>query len=174
MEGLTSVLAGLWGIGTGATTLTENVHTIAVTKMGSRRAVEFGACVLILMSLVGKDYELQLPRLFKSCSLCCSNLHYRLFIFISTIWSSLILLWSSHQIQANTRVCHQILVPKLMRLFQQNTCYMCKKAVIRSAQVCFLPLWTWQSRNQLYPEVLTDQTSVQSIFLLPEAIPCST
>ena len=85
LEGLMSVLAGLWGIGTGATTLTENVHTIAVTKMGSRRAVEFGACVLILMSLVGKDYELQLPRLFKSCSLCCSNLHYRLFIFISTI-----------------------------------------------------------------------------------------
>ena len=56
MEGLTSVLAGVWGIGTGATTLTENVHTIAVTKMGSRRAVEFGACMLVLMSLVGKNY----------------------------------------------------------------------------------------------------------------------
>lgn len=55
LEGLTSVLAGLWGIGTGATTLTENVHTIAVTKMGSRRAVGFGACILILMSLVGKN-----------------------------------------------------------------------------------------------------------------------
>lgn len=54
LEGLTSVLAGLWGIGTGATTLTENVHTIAVTKMGSRRAVECGACILLVMSVVGK------------------------------------------------------------------------------------------------------------------------
>eukprot|EP00250_Pteridium_aquilinum_P007220 c16990_g1_i1 orf=598-2757(-) len=54
MEGITSALAGLWGIGTGATTLTENVHTIAVTKMGSRRPVQFGACVLIVFSFVGK------------------------------------------------------------------------------------------------------------------------
>lgn len=54
MEGVTSFLAGLWGTGAGATTLTENVHTIAVTKMGSRRAVEFGACVMIGISLVGK------------------------------------------------------------------------------------------------------------------------
>ncbi|GFZ17813.1 nucleobase-ascorbate transporter 12 [Actinidia rufa] len=34
LEGLSSVLAGLWGTGTGSTTLTENVHTIAVTKNG--------------------------------------------------------------------------------------------------------------------------------------------
>lgn len=54
LEGLTSFLAGLWGIGTGASTLTENVHTIAVTKMGSRRAVEVGACLLVIMSLFGK------------------------------------------------------------------------------------------------------------------------
>lgn len=54
LEGLSSVLAGLWGTGTGSTTLTENVHTIAVTKMGSRRAVQLGACILIVLSLVGK------------------------------------------------------------------------------------------------------------------------
>ncbi|KAL4388988.1 hypothetical protein AHAS_Ahas03G0000100 [Arachis hypogaea] len=54
LEGLTSVLAGLWGTGTGSTTITENVHTIAVTKMGSRRAVQLGACFLIVLSLVGK------------------------------------------------------------------------------------------------------------------------
>lgn len=54
MEGITSALAGLWGIGTGATTLTENVHTIAVTKMGSRRSAEIGACVLIVLSFIGK------------------------------------------------------------------------------------------------------------------------
>ncbi|WOL03469.1 hypothetical protein Cni_G12189 [Canna indica] len=54
MEGISSILAGLWGTGVGSTTLTENVHTIAVTKMGSRRAVELGAVILILISFVGK------------------------------------------------------------------------------------------------------------------------
>ncbi|CAL0321966.1 unnamed protein product [Lupinus luteus] len=54
LEGLSSVLAGIWGTGTGCTTLTENVHTIAVTKMGSRKAVQLGACFLIALSLVGK------------------------------------------------------------------------------------------------------------------------
>lgn len=57
LEGLSGVLAGLWGTGTSSTTLTENVHTIAVTKMGSRRAVELGACVLIILSLVGKSFS---------------------------------------------------------------------------------------------------------------------
>ncbi|KAM7522480.1 hypothetical protein LguiA_012382 [Lonicera macranthoides] len=55
LEGLCSILADLWGTGTGSTTLTENVHTIAVTKMGSRRAIEFGVGVLIVLSLVGPE-----------------------------------------------------------------------------------------------------------------------
>jgi len=68
LEGLCSVLAGLWGTGTGSTTITENVHTIAVTKMGSRRAVELGACALILLSLIGKSYSLQFTAsLIKAC-----------------------------------------------------------------------------------------------------------
>ncbi|ERN14389.1 nucleobase-ascorbate transporter 11 [Amborella trichopoda] len=54
LEGITSLLAGLWGMGTGSTTLTENMHTIAVTKMGSRKAINLGAGLLILFSLVGK------------------------------------------------------------------------------------------------------------------------
>ncbi|XP_042441915.1 nucleobase-ascorbate transporter 12-like [Zingiber officinale] len=54
MEGISSVLAALWGTGVGSTTLTENIHTIATTKMGSRRAVELGAIILILLSFVGK------------------------------------------------------------------------------------------------------------------------
>lgn len=56
MEGVSSVLASLWGTGVGSTTLTENVHTIAVTKMGSRRAVELGAIILILLSFVGRYF----------------------------------------------------------------------------------------------------------------------
>ena len=53
-------MAGLWGTGTGSATLTENVHTIAVTKMGSRRAIELGACVLIVLSLIGMFLEVPL------------------------------------------------------------------------------------------------------------------
>ncbi|XP_050367289.1 nucleobase-ascorbate transporter 12 [Argentina anserina] len=72
LEGLSSVLAGLWGTGTGSTSLTENVHTIAVTKMGSRRAVELGACVLIVLSLVGKvgGFLASIPQVMVAALLC--------------------------------------------------------------------------------------------------------
>ncbi|KAH9699963.1 nucleobase-ascorbate transporter 12 [Citrus sinensis] len=72
LEGLCSVLAGLWGTGTGSTTLTENVHTIAVTKMGSRRAVEIGAGILIVLSLIGKVGGLiaSIPQVMVAALLC--------------------------------------------------------------------------------------------------------
>ncbi|OVA17856.1 Xanthine/uracil/vitamin C permease [Macleaya cordata] len=72
LEGLCSVLAGLWGTGTGSTTLTENVHTIAVTKVGSRRSVELGACILILLSLVGKvgGFIASIPDVMVAALLC--------------------------------------------------------------------------------------------------------
>ncbi|KAF7120366.1 hypothetical protein RHSIM_Rhsim13G0105300 [Rhododendron simsii] len=72
LEGLSGVLAGLWGTGTSSTTLTENVHTIAVTKMGSRRAVELGACVLIILSLVGKvgGFIASIPGVIVAALLC--------------------------------------------------------------------------------------------------------
>ncbi|KAL8501220.1 hypothetical protein ACS0TY_020682 [Phlomoides rotata] len=72
LEGLTSILAGLWGTGTGSTTLTENVHTIAVTKMGSRRAVELGACLMIILSLIGKvgGFIASLPEVMVAALLC--------------------------------------------------------------------------------------------------------
>lgn len=72
LEGLCSVLAGLWGTGTGSTTLTENVHTIAVTKMGSRRAVELGACVFIILSLIGKvgGFIASIPQVMVAALLC--------------------------------------------------------------------------------------------------------
>ncbi|PPS07871.1 hypothetical protein GOBAR_AA12764 [Gossypium barbadense] len=53
LEGFCSLLAGIWGSGTGSTTLTENTHTINKTKMASRRALVFGALFLILFSVVG-------------------------------------------------------------------------------------------------------------------------
>ncbi|KAL4026394.1 hypothetical protein IC575_014823 [Cucumis melo] len=54
LEGFCSILAGLWGTGAGSTTLTENVHTIHVTKVANRRALEVGAVFLIFVSLIGK------------------------------------------------------------------------------------------------------------------------
>uniref|UniRef100_A0A1D1Y318 Nucleobase-ascorbate transporter 11 n=2 Tax=Anthurium amnicola TaxID=1678845 RepID=A0A1D1Y318_9ARAE len=54
LEGCSSILAGLWGTGTGSTTLTENIHTIDVTKMASCRALAVGAVFLILFSCLGK------------------------------------------------------------------------------------------------------------------------
>ncbi|KAL5165796.1 Nucleobase-ascorbate transporter 11 [Glycine soja] len=54
LEGFCSILAGLWGSGTGSTTLTENVHTIDTTKVASRRVVELGAAFMILFSFMGK------------------------------------------------------------------------------------------------------------------------
>lgn len=72
LEGVTSILAGLWGTGTGANTLTENVHTIAVTKMGSRRAVQLGAGLLIFISLVGKVGAIlaSIPKAIVAALLC--------------------------------------------------------------------------------------------------------
>ncbi|CAH9093834.1 unnamed protein product [Cuscuta epithymum] len=72
LEGLTSLLAGLWGTGTGATTLTENVHTIAVTKMGSRITVSLGAVALVILSLVGKvgGFIASIPEVIVAALLC--------------------------------------------------------------------------------------------------------
>ncbi|VFQ71563.1 unnamed protein product [Cuscuta campestris] len=72
LEGLTSLLAGLWGTGTGSTTLTENVHTIAVTKMGSRTTVSLGAVALIILSLVGKvgGFIASIPEVIVAALLC--------------------------------------------------------------------------------------------------------
>lgn len=58
VEGFCSILAGLWGTGAGSTTLTENVHTIHVTKVANRRALEVGAVFLIFISLIGKLFVL--------------------------------------------------------------------------------------------------------------------
>ncbi|CAF2067277.1 unnamed protein product [Brassica napus] len=54
LEGFCSLLAGIWGSGTGSTTLTENIHIINITKVANRRALAIGALFLIFFSFVGK------------------------------------------------------------------------------------------------------------------------
>ncbi|XP_047995153.1 solute carrier family 23 member 2 [Leguminivora glycinivorella] len=53
-EGLGTVLAGLWGSGNGTNTFGENVGAIGVTKVGSRRVVQWAAGLMILQGVVGK------------------------------------------------------------------------------------------------------------------------
>lgn len=53
-EGISTLIAGVWGTGTGSTTLTENIHTLENTKMASRRALQFGAVLLVIFSFFGK------------------------------------------------------------------------------------------------------------------------
>ncbi|KAJ4964909.1 hypothetical protein NE237_016758 [Protea cynaroides] len=72
LEGFCSILAGLWGTGTGSTTLTENLHTIDSTRVASRRAVELGAVLLILFSFIGKVGALlaSIPQALAASLLC--------------------------------------------------------------------------------------------------------
>ncbi|RCV13089.1 hypothetical protein SEVIR_2G330000v4 [Setaria viridis] len=54
LEGISTFIAGVWGTGTGSTTLTENIHTLETTKMASRRALQLGAALLVVFSFFGK------------------------------------------------------------------------------------------------------------------------
>ncbi|XP_067124994.1 solute carrier family 23 member 1-like [Centruroides vittatus] len=54
VEGIGSVLAGLWGIGSGMTSYSENVGAIGITKVASRRVVQCGALFTILLGCLGK------------------------------------------------------------------------------------------------------------------------
>ncbi|KAI5652160.1 permease family domain-containing protein [Phthorimaea operculella] len=53
-EGLGTMLAGLWGSGNGTNTFGENVGAIGVTKVGSRRVVQWAAALMVLQGVVGK------------------------------------------------------------------------------------------------------------------------
>lgn len=54
VEGLGTVLAGLWGSGNGTNTFGENVGAIGVTKIGSRRVIQWAAFLMVLQGVIGK------------------------------------------------------------------------------------------------------------------------
>ncbi|CAH1772530.1 unnamed protein product [Owenia fusiformis] len=54
MEGIGSILAGAWGTTSGTTSYSENIGAIGITKVGSRRVVQFGAVIMILLGMLGK------------------------------------------------------------------------------------------------------------------------
>jgi len=53
-EGFGCVLAGLWGTGNGTTSYSENIGAIGVTKVGSRRVVQWGAGLMMLFGIFSK------------------------------------------------------------------------------------------------------------------------
>lgn len=54
VEGIGTVLAGLWGAGNGTNTFGENVGAIGVTKIGSRNVIQWAALIMILQGILGK------------------------------------------------------------------------------------------------------------------------
>lgn len=54
VEGIGCLLAGAWGSGNGTTSYSENIGAIGITKVGSRRVVQYGAVMMILLGILGK------------------------------------------------------------------------------------------------------------------------
>ncbi|ETN66964.1 solute carrier family 23 member 2 [Anopheles darlingi] len=54
IEGFGTVLAGLWGSGNGTNTFGENVGAIGVTRVGSRRVIQWAAAIMIVQGVLSK------------------------------------------------------------------------------------------------------------------------
>ena len=53
-EGIGCLIAGVWGTGNGTTSYSENVGAIGLTRVGSRRVVQAGALLMLLLGFVAK------------------------------------------------------------------------------------------------------------------------
>ncbi|XP_029924003.1 solute carrier family 23 member 1 [Myripristis murdjan] len=53
-EGVCCVIAGLLGTGNGSTSSSPNIGVLGITKVGSRRVVQYGAAIMFLLGSVGK------------------------------------------------------------------------------------------------------------------------
>ncbi|XP_036381877.1 solute carrier family 23 member 2-like isoform X1 [Megalops cyprinoides] len=54
IEGLSCVLDGVFGTGNGSTSSSPNIGVLGITKVGSRRVIQYGAALMLLLGLVGK------------------------------------------------------------------------------------------------------------------------
>ncbi|XP_034463156.1 solute carrier family 23 member 1 [Hippoglossus hippoglossus] len=54
IEGLSCIIAGLLGTGNGSTSSSPNIGVLGITKVGSRRVVQYGAGIMFLLGSVGK------------------------------------------------------------------------------------------------------------------------
>uniref|UniRef100_A0A3Q2Q8C5 Solute carrier family 23 member 1 n=1 Tax=Fundulus heteroclitus TaxID=8078 RepID=A0A3Q2Q8C5_FUNHE len=53
-EGFCCIIAGLLGTGNGSTSSSPNIGVLGITKVGSRRVVQFGAGIMFILGSVGK------------------------------------------------------------------------------------------------------------------------
>jgi len=53
-EGLGCLIAGLMGSGNGTTSYSENIGAIGITKVGSRRVIQYAAVIMIIFGVVSK------------------------------------------------------------------------------------------------------------------------
>ncbi len=53
-EGVGCMLAGIFGTGNGTTSYSENIGAIGLTRVGSRRVVQAGAILMIVLAMFGK------------------------------------------------------------------------------------------------------------------------
>ncbi|XP_064613847.1 solute carrier family 23 member 1-like isoform X2 [Liolophura sinensis] len=54
IEGIGCILAGVWGSGNGTTSYSENIGAIGITKVGSRRVIQAGGVIMIVLGCLGK------------------------------------------------------------------------------------------------------------------------
>ncbi|XP_037090234.1 solute carrier family 23 member 2-like isoform X2 [Pollicipes pollicipes] len=54
MEGIGCALAGIFGTGNGTTSYSENIGAIGITKVASRRVLQWGAVIMMLFGMTGK------------------------------------------------------------------------------------------------------------------------
>ncbi len=54
MEGIGCLIAGMFGTGNGTTSYSENIGAIGLTRVGSRRVVQMGAAIMLVLGAVGK------------------------------------------------------------------------------------------------------------------------
>ncbi|XP_067879130.1 solute carrier family 23 member 2-like isoform X2 [Heterodontus francisci] len=54
IEGVSCVLDGLFGTGNGSTSSSPNIGVLGITKVGSRRVIQYGAAMMLLLGTIGK------------------------------------------------------------------------------------------------------------------------
>ncbi|XP_027630624.1 solute carrier family 23 member 1 isoform X2 [Tupaia chinensis] len=53
-EGICCIIAGLLGTGNGSTSSSPNIGVLGITKVGSRRVVQYGAGIMLVLGTIGK------------------------------------------------------------------------------------------------------------------------
>ncbi|NWU91130.1 S23A1 protein, partial [Upupa epops] len=53
-EGVACIIAGLLGTGNGSTSSSPNIGVLGITKVGSRRVIQYGAGIMLILGTIGK------------------------------------------------------------------------------------------------------------------------